>query len=146
MRQSFSTNSGIQRTDRPGGQVDCRVGQFRERLLQEELYHFFAKYFGTLTFALTMSVGWILAALAMLLPGSTRFGFIARRGGRWRTRFSFVVGAYLAIGVLVAPGYFGSSTNFLWNPPNMLHNLFGAGGLSNVLFWPSIAVACAEGC
>ena len=114
--------------------------------MHEDFYHFFTRYFGNLGFGVTMAVTWLSTALALLMPNRAKLGFVGRLRWRRRTRVTVVVSTYLLIGVLIAPAYFGSTTNFLWSPPNIIHNLFVTGGLENVLLWPFIVIACAGDC
>lgn len=90
---------------------------------------FFVRYFGNVLFVTFAFLLWI---------GITIILIRALRIGLWlKVPLIAVISAtyYLLFGLLIAPGFSGGTAEFLYDPVNLVDNLYAHGGLRLILLW-----------
>lgn len=92
-------------------------------------YEFFAKYFGNIFFVTFAFLLWV--GITVILIKTLRIGV-------WlKAPLIAVISTihYLLFGLLVAPGFFGGTAEFLYDPVHLTENLYVHGGLRLILLW-----------
>ncbi len=107
-------------------------------------YGFFTRNFGGPLFGLSMFVAWTTLSCALLAPS------YVWRGWRWNRILIPIgipvsAGAYLVLGFLIVPAYWGGPINFFWDSDRWMGNLFSLEGILSVLLWPLMVLMLSGG-